>query len=177
MDKITAFLAEIPNILDQVISSFQTFTGITPRYAPLVFWLIISYLLLFLLILPLHKQLKKKKSWLQQQLVAQVDEMIYLLAKAQHLKKLDLKALGGNPHIALMKSIFTKGNYDYLQSAFLILDNMHKVETLLGEKVVPQEKEADFLKGIKRYQRISFFEAFLKMLLMIGTLGSYTLRG
>ncbi len=103
--------------------------------------------------------------------------MIYLLAKAQHLKQLDLKALGGNPHIALMKSIFTKGNCDYIQSAFLILDNMHKVETLLGEKVVPQEKEANFLKGIKRFRRISFFEAFFKMLLIIGTLGIYALWG
>lgn len=103
--------------------------------------------------------------------------MIYLLAKAQHFKYLDLKALGGNPHIALMKDIFKKGEYNYLQSAFLILDNMHKVETLLGEKVVPQEKEVDFLKGIKRFCRISFFEALFKMFLIIGTLGIYALLG
>lgn len=104
-----------------------------------------------------------------------VDEMIYLLAKAQHLKHIDLKALGGNPNIALMKSIFTKGNYDYIQSSFLILDNIHKVESLLGEKTIPTEKEALFLKTLKKYRTISFFEALLKGIATISTLGIYLL--
>lgn len=103
--------------------------------------------------------------------------MIYLLAKAQHHKQLDLKALGGNPNIALMKSIFTKGKCDYIQSAFVILDNMHKVETLLATKVVPLEKESAFLKGIKSYKRTSFFEAFLKGIAVLATLGIYGLIG
>lgn len=104
-----------------------------------------------------------------------VDEMIYLLARAQHLKHIDLKALGGNPNIALMKSIFTKGNYDYIQSSFLILDNMHKVESLLGEKVVPTEKEMIFLKMLKKYRTISFFEAILRGIVVFSTLGVYLL--
>lgn len=62
--------------------------------------------------------------------------MLYLLAKSQYFKHLDKRALGGDPHLALMKSIFTKGNFDYLQSSDLILANVHKVEQLLGEKIV-----------------------------------------
>lgn len=141
----------------------------------MVFWLIVVYLLIFFLVIPLQRMLKKKKIRLQQSLVEEVDEMIYLLAKTQHHKGIDLTALGGNPNIALMKSIFTKGKCDYIESAFLILDNMHKVETLLGEKVLPLEKESAFLKGIKHYKRISFFEAFFRGIATIATLGVYML--
>lgn len=158
-------------------SKFQQFTGLSSGVAHLIFWLIIGYFLIFFLIIPLQISLKKRKIRLQQQLVEQVDEMIYLLARAQHLKQIDLKTLGGNPHIALMKSIFTKWNCDYLQSAFLILDNMHKVETLLGNKVVSPEKESIFLKGIRRYKRISFFEAFLRGIAVLATLGIYAVFG
>ncbi len=154
-------------------SQFQELTGLSEGLARLVFWLIIGYFLIFFLVIPFQRMLKKRKIRLQQTLVEQVDEMIYLLAKAQHYKQLDLKALGGNPNIALMKSIFTKGNCDYIQSAFLILDNMHKVETLLGNKVVPVEKESVFLKGIRRYKSISFFEAFLRGIAVLATLGIY----
>lgn len=154
---------------------FQQFTGLSEWSAHLIFWLIIGYLLIFFLVIPLQRMLKKRKVRLHQLLVEQVDEMIYLLASAQHDKQLDLKALGGNPNIALMKSIFTKGNYDYIQSAFLILDNMHKVETLLRSKVVPIEKESLFLKGVKRYKRMSFWEAFLRGIAVIATLGIYLL--
>ena len=71
--------------------------------------------------------------------------------------------------------IFTKGNSDYIQSSFLILDNVHKVESLLWNKVIPAEKEAIFLKMIKKYHRISFFEAFFRSLAVIATFGVYLL--
>ena len=158
-----------------LISQFQFFTGLSQVRATLVFWLIVGYIVVFVIIIPLHRMYKKKKLWLQKSLVIAVDEMIYLLAKTQHLKQLDLKALGWNPNVALMKSIFTKGNSDYIQGSFLILDNVHKVESLLWNKVIPAEKEAFFLKMIKKYHRISFFEAFFRSLAVIATFGVYLL--
>ena len=158
-----------------LISQFQFFTGFSQVRATLVFRLIVGYIVVFVIIIPLHCMYKKKKFWLQKSLVIAVDEMIYLLARTQHLKQLDLKALEWNPNIALMKSIFTKGNSDYIQSSFLILDNVHKVESLLWNKVIPAEKEAIFLKMIKKYHRISFFEAFFRSLAVIATFGVYLL--
>ncbi len=175
METLQKTLALCLHAIQRLISQFQSFTGLSQARAMVIFWLIIGYLVLFLIIIPIHRSLKKKKIWLQKSLIIAVDEMIYLLARAQHSKQLDLKSLGGNPNIALMKSIFTKGNCDYIQSSFLILDNMHKVESLLGEKVVPIEKEGSFLKMIKKYHMISFFEAFFRGFAVVATLGIYLL--
>lgn len=163
--------------LTWTLTKFQYFTGISDAWTPVIFWLIFGYLVLFFLIIPIHRGLKKKKIRLQKILVESVDEMIYLLANAQHIQQIDLKSLGGSPNVALMKSIFTKGKYDYIQSSFLILDNMHKVESLLGKKVVPTEKEVIFMKNLKKYHRIGFFEALFKAIITIATLGIYALVG
>lgn len=101
--------------------------------------------------------------------------MIYLLAKAQHEKNIDVRALGGNPNIALMKSIFTKGHCDYVQSTFLILDNMHKVETLLWNKIISIEKESLLLKDSKKYKFIKACENFFFWICTGSTLWIYYL--
>lgn len=168
------------NILDVSLFIFQSFKQITwlsEPYATIVFRLICSYLIIFVLILPLQRLLKKKKIRLQKEVVAAVDEMIYLLARTQHLKQLNLKNLGGSPNIALMKSIFTKGNYNYIQSSSLILENMHKVESLLGERVISGEKEQNFTRLLKRIHFVSFFEGVFRGILTIATLGIFALIG
>lgn len=110
---------------------------------------------------------------MQKKLIDTIDEMIYLLARAQEVKDLDIKALGGNPNIALMQSIFTKGKADYIQSSFLIIDNIHKVEALLREKIVTREQEAAFVKTLKKYKRIYIWEKFFRGLALIFTFGIY----
>jgi hypothetical protein len=47
---------------------------------------IVFYLIIFLVIIPIHKKLKKQRLIKEQEIVQDVDEMIYLLAKAQHTK-------------------------------------------------------------------------------------------
>lgn len=158
-----------------LIQQGEFFTGWTEQQLTWTLIVVGAYLLLFLIFMPLHRFLKRKKIRLQQELVAQVDEMLFLTAKAQHLANIDKKALGGDPHLALMRSIFTKGNCDYIQSATLILENINKVQQLLGQQVIAPETEASFLKGIKNYRLLSFFEGVLKVMLAIPTLGLYLL--
>lgn len=155
------------NIADFTWRSFQT--------ATIVFWIIVGYLIIFLIIVPLHKLYKRRKIKLEKHITEEIDWMIYVLAKTQHKKNIDLEALWGNPNIALMKSIFTKGNCNYIESIFLILDNMHKVENILREEVLPKENEIKLLKNEKKYHRICFIEATLKGIVAVATLWIYLL--
>jgi len=141
----------------------------------IIFWLVIIYLILFLIIIPMHKKLKKQRLKKEQEIVQDVDEMIYLLAKAQHTMWIDVRKLWGNPNIALMKSIFTQWHCDYIQSSYLILDNIHKVETLLWNKIISLDKESLLLKDAQKYRRIRRFEKIFLWIATIPTLGVYYL--
>lgn len=136
-----------------------------------------GYLLFLLIVTPLHRWSKKKKSDLEKTIVMQIDEMIYLLAKHQYLSHIDMRSLGGNPHLALMTAIFTEGNCDYIQSGERILASMHKVESLLGKQVIASEVESDFLQKLRRFRLLKIVERILKILLAIATLGIYALIG
>jgi hypothetical protein len=99
--------------------------------------------------------------------------MIYLLAKAQHEMNIDIRKLWWNPNIALMKSIFTKWNCDYIKSTYLILDNIHKVETLLWDKIISIDKESLLLKDAKKYNSLKSTENVFFRIAVPSTLGIY----
>ncbi|MDO4714113.1 MAG: hypothetical protein Q4B28_05775 [bacterium] len=101
--------------------------------------------------------------------------MIYLTALAQAQSSINLKTLGGNPHLSLLQTIFTKGNADYIKSDFLILDTLHKVEQIFGHKIISPQQEAQLLRQSKRFRILHFFERLLKTVISIPTLGLYTL--
>jgi hypothetical protein len=101
--------------------------------------------------------------------------MIYLLAKAQHEMNIDIRKLWGNPNIALMKSIFTKWECDYVKSTYLILDNIHKVETLLWNKIIPTEKENLLIKESQKHKALKASERIFLLIASIPTLGIYYL--
>lgn len=130
----------------------------------------IGYLIFLLIVFPLWRWAKKKKNWLEKSLVSQIDEMIFLLAKYQYVHT-DVKRFGGSPHIALMRSIFKDGNYDYIKSSEVILENMHKVEQLLSQKVISEEREEGFLKDLKKFRRMKLGELIMRVIVGIGTLG------
>lgn len=96
--------------------------------------------------------------------------MIFLLAKYQYVHT-DTKSLGGSPHIALMRSIFTEGNYDYIKSSKVILDNMHKVEQLLSQKVISEEREKAFQKDLRSFRMFRGMEKGIRVIVGIGTVG------
>ena len=101
--------------------------------------------------------------------------MIYLLAKAQHEMNIDIRKLWWNPNIALMKSIFTKWGCDYVKSTYLILDNIHKVETLLWNKIIPTDKENLLIKDSQKHVALKASENTFLMIASIPTLGIYYL--
>ena len=129
-----------------------------------------GYLIFLFVFLPLRKWSKRAKSWLQKSLVTQIDEMIFLLAKYQH-QHIDLQALGGNPHIALMRSIFAEGNCDYIKSSKMILENIRKVEQLLSQRVISEEREMAFQHDLRKFAMVKWLEMFLRVIVGIGTLG------
>ena len=79
--------------------------------------------------------------------------MIFLLAKYQH-QHIDVQALGGNPHIALMRSIFAEGNCDYIKSSKMILENIRKVEQLLSQRVISEQREKAFQRDLRKFAMV-----------------------
>lgn len=134
-----------------------------------------AFVLFLLIMIPLHSLALKKKLQGEKKVVMQIDEFIFLLAEQQYLLHVDTQALGGSPHIALMKTIFTKGDCDYIKSAKLILDNMHKVEQVLGRRVITESVERQFLSDLSSYKRANFRDKKLRILIAIPTLGIYAL--
>jgi hypothetical protein len=128
---MTSRLNKISIRYQQIIDRIQYYIWTSPLRSNVILWAFIGYLIIFFIIIPIHKKLKKTRLKKEQEIVKDVDEMIYLLAKAQHEMNIDVRKLWWNPNIALMKSIFTKWECDYVKSTYLILDNIHKVEMLL----------------------------------------------
>lgn len=167
---------------DQIIQLWTRFfdevvfiTGLWVQQTQLLLWALAGVLVLTLLLIPLHKWLKRKKIWLQKWITTLVDEMIYLSALAQSQSTISLKTLGGNPHISLMQTIWTKGKGDYIKSDFLILDTLHKVEQILGQKIISPEQEALLLQQTKRFRILRFCELLVKVVISIPTLWLYAL--
>jgi hypothetical protein len=131
---MTSRLNKISIRYQQIIDRIQYYLWTSPLRSNVILWAFIGYLIIFFIIIPIHKKLKKTRLKKEQEIVKDVDEMIYLLAKAQHEMNIDVRKLWWNPNIALMKSIFTKWECDYVKSTYLILDNIHKVEMLLWKK-------------------------------------------
>ncbi|MDR0369083.1 MAG: hypothetical protein LBH96_00680 [Candidatus Peribacteria bacterium] len=64
------------------------------------------YIVIFLIILPFHRNILKKLHSAKQELVKNIDEIIYLLAKHQYESHISKRELGGDPHMAMMKEMF-----------------------------------------------------------------------
>ena len=172
---MNSLLEKISEWYVMIINNMQYFLGTSELRSNIIFWAIIVYLIIFLIIIPIHRNLRKKRLIKEQEIVKDVDEMIYLLAKAQHEMNIDIRKLWWNPNIALMKSIFTKWECDYIKSTFLILDNIHKVESLLGNKIITQDKENQLLKDSQKYNALKATEKIFFRIAAIPTLGTYYL--
>ena len=159
----------------QILDRIHYYVGATPFRANIILRGAIVYLIIFCIIIPIHKRFKKARIKKEKEIVKDVDEMIYLLAKAQHEMNIDIRKLWWNPNIALMKSIFTKWGCDYVKSTYLILDNIHKVETLLWNKIIPTDKENLLIKDSQKHVALKASESTFLMIASIPTLGIYYL--
>ncbi|MDR3169730.1 MAG: hypothetical protein LBU27_08600 [Candidatus Peribacteria bacterium] len=106
-------------------------------------------------------------------LVQQIDEIIYSLAKTQYAAHISKKALGGDPHLAMMKEMFKSGNFEYLQNISLIKENVGKVELLLRRPVATPEQRAAVATSQKKMKKLIFRIAAIGSFITIFTLGLY----
>ena len=59
-----------------IINNMQYFLGTSELRSNIIFWAIIVYLIIFLIIIPIHRNLRKKRLIKEQEIVKDVDEMI-----------------------------------------------------------------------------------------------------
>ncbi len=170
---LSSYPAEIRTLYQQMIQWFIGMSGYQSRQVQLAFWIILDLIILLWLAIPLHRHHGRKRLKAEKASIEQIDKMIYLLAKNQYFLNLDQKTLGGDPTIALMKSIFEQGKKDYLKSTQLILNNIKKVEQLLGKEVIKASELQYFLQTFKRYQKQKKREKFWKRISVILSLGIY----
>ncbi|MDR2190779.1 MAG: hypothetical protein LBP53_06485 [Candidatus Peribacteria bacterium] len=128
-----------------------------------------------MLFIPLHRKLLKRLQLTKQTLVQTVDEVIYLLAKAQYESKISKKDLGGDPHMAMMKEMFKSGHFEYLNNIALIQENVKKVELLLQKQVVSPELRSHIVLLQKKMKRLLFWDKGLGIFCSIFTVGIYKL--
>lgn len=88
------------------LNTLALLTGMGRLASLVLLRIIIAEVLIFLLFIPLHRYLLKKLHLAKRLLVKQVDEIIYLLAKAQYSSGISERELGGDPHMAMMKEMF-----------------------------------------------------------------------
>ena len=53
-----------------------------------------------------------------------------------------------------MRSIFAEGNCDYIKSSKMILENIRKVEQLLSQRVISEEREKAFHRDLRKFAMV-----------------------
>jgi hypothetical protein len=149
--------------------------GVSQFWANVIVIVFVVEILIFFLFIPLHRHLLTKLERVKQELVKQIDEIIYLLAKVQYDAHISRKEFGGDPHMAMMKEMFKSGHFEYLDNIPLIRENVEKVELLLKKQVVTAE-QWDTVNGFqKKMKRLMFWKKSIGILCSICTLGIYKL--
>ena len=102
----------------------------------------------FILFCPLHRLSHNKSISTKKKLVESVDEIIYLLSKAQY-KLSEEQTLKYDPCFALMKTMFDSWHFEYLNNLDTIKENVKKVELLLHQTVISDNKRTKLNKQKK----------------------------
>lgn len=123
--------------------------------------------------MPIHRNILKKLDTAKQELVKQIDEIIYLLAKYQYESHISKRELGGDPHMAMMKEMFKSGHFEYLDNIAIIKENVGKVELLLQKQVVEPQQREQVTTLQKKMKKLIFRKKFLGRICTIPTLGIY----
>ncbi len=126
----------------------------------------------FLIFLPLHRLSLRNVTKAKKNLTESVDRLIYLLSKAQYSLSED-QALKFDPCFALMKNMFGTWHFEYVDNIDTIKENVQKVESLLGQRVISDEewKKIDSQRSSLKFHL--FWRKFLGRELNIVTCGIY----
>lgn len=101
--------------------------------------IILAWFVSFLIFLPLHRYSLRKVREAKLKLTNSVDEVIYLLSKAQYSLS-EKETLQYDPCFALMKTMFWSGHFEYIDNLDTIKENVKKVELLLHQRVISDEQ-------------------------------------
>ncbi len=134
--------------------------------------LVLVWAVSFLIFLPLHRLSLRNVTKAKKNLTESVDRLIYLLSKAQYSLSED-QALKFDPCFALMKTMFGTWHFEYVDNIDTIKENVQKVESLLGQRVISDEewKKIDSQRSSLKFHL--FWRKFLGRELNIVTCGIY----
>ena len=171
----TDILYELGNARNRSITKVAFLFGISSFWAIVIVVAVLLLILTFIFFIPCHRALCKKIHTAKQELVQQIDEMIYLLAKAQYESAISRQALGGDPHMAMMGEMFRSWHFEYLDNISVIRTNIEKVELLLRKQIVSYEQWDLVTKYQKKLKRLYFRKKIFGFLSSVFTLGIYRL--
>ena len=168
-------LRELNKAWERILSGINVLTGANPLRSRIIFVILCIEVLVFALGMPLHRKVLTKLNTAKQELVKNIDEIIYLLAKYQYASRISKRDLGGDPHMAMMTEMFKSGHFEYLDNISLIQENVGKVELLLQKQVVTDEQRTNVHALQKKMKRLIFRKNFLGRIATVSTLGVYKL--
>ena len=141
----------------------------------MVAWIVVLlYAVSILIFFPLHRLALRNVKRAKQNLTTSVDEVIYLLSKAQYTLS-EQQALKYDPCFALIRTMFWSGHFEYIDNLDTIKENVKKVETLLKQRVITdgQWKKIDKQKSSLKFH--TFWSKFFGYELNLLTLWIYNL--
>ncbi len=77
-------LRELEHFYLRSVETIAFFFALSPLMAMVIFWLVFAEIVVFVILLPLHRLILRSINKSKQGLVKEVDEVVYLLAKAQY---------------------------------------------------------------------------------------------
>lgn len=160
---------------NQVLNTLSFFTGLDSQTSFIVFRIIIAEIVVFLVIIPLHRLILRRISSTKQNLVQQMDEVIYLLAKAQYSSNISEQDLWWDPHFAMMKEMFQSAKFEYLDNVPRLKDFSNKVQLLLNTTIATDQQRTTISKLQKKMKILIFFSRLVWILICIFTLWLYRL--
>ncbi len=171
MEWFANIISQYRNAYTEWISFFFNSNGVWTNIISVV---ILVWFVSFLIFLPLHRYSLRKVKEAKQTLTSLVDEVIYLLSKAQY-SLLEKETLQYDPCFALMKTMFWSGHFEYIDNLDTIKENVRKVEVLLHQKVISDDQRGKINKGKNSLKTHTFWSKFFWYELNLVTCWIYNL--
>lgn len=156
MDWFSGIVGEYRNMYTERISFFLKTNWIWTTILSIVVLILLFSLLIFL---PLHRYSLRKVTEAKKKLTNSVDEVIYLLSKAQYSLS-EKEILQYDPCFALMKTMFWSGHFEYIDNLDTIKENVKKVELLLHQRVISDEQWMEVNKERSSLRTHTFWSKF-----------------
>ena len=174
LEKMDKFI----NILNQTWISYTDwinfFLHTNELWTTIIGVAILVWLFSFLIFLPLHRRSLRKVLKAKQNLTDEVDEVIYLLSKAQYFLS-EKQTLQYDPCFALMKTMFESGHFEYIDNLDTIKENVKKVEVLLKQRIISDDQWNKIDKQKRNLKIATFWSKLFGYELNLATIGIYNL--